>query len=412
VAEPAYGLFECYGVEIEYAIVDRTSLHVRPVADLLLAPGGGPPAAEVEHGELAWSNELVMHVLEMKTNGPAASLDGLARRFHAGVLDADAVLAPHEAMLLPTGMHPLMDPSSETRLWAHEYGEVYRTFDRVFDCRGHGWSNLQSTHLNLPFRGDAEFARLHAAVRALLPLVPALAASSPIVEGRAAPVLDARLDAYRRNAARVPSVTGAVVPEPVRDEAEYRDRILDRIYADLAPYDLDGVLRHEWVNARGAIARFERSSIEIRIIDSQECPTADLAVVAAICSIVRALTEEATAAIASLNALATERLAAILDACIRAADRAVIADADYLRCFDLPPRPAQARDVWRALLERYPPAGHDADAWAAALDTVLTNGTLARRILRRLSAAPPPDRIRDVYHALADCLREDALLAG
>ena len=36
--------------------------------------------------------------------------------------------------------------------------------------------------LNLPFSSDEEFGRLHAAIRLLLPLLPALAASSPLVE--------------------------------------------------------------------------------------------------------------------------------------------------------------------------------------------------------------------------------------
>ena len=76
--------------------------------------------------------------------------------------------------LLPGGVHPWMDPSKETRLWPHEYNEVYRSFDRIFGCAGHGWSNLQSTHLNLPFADDDEFGRLHAAIRAILPLLPAL----------------------------------------------------------------------------------------------------------------------------------------------------------------------------------------------------------------------------------------------
>ena len=38
-------------------------------------------------------------------------------------------------------------------------------------------------HVNLPFADDAQFARLHAAIRLVLPLLPALAASSPIAEG-------------------------------------------------------------------------------------------------------------------------------------------------------------------------------------------------------------------------------------
>ena len=276
------GLLEAWGVEIEYVIADAESLDVRPICDRLLERVAGAPVAEVERGTIAWSNELTLHVLELKTNGPAPALEGLAAAFQESVADANRHLADLGARLLPGGMHPWMDPGSETRLWPHEYNEVYRTFDRIFGCSGHGWANLQSTHLNLPFSGDEEFGRLHAAVRLVLPLVPAFAASSPFVEGRRGPALDTRLAMYRGNARRVPSVTGSVVPEAVFSRAEYERVVLGRIYGDLAELDPEGVLRHEWVNARGAIARFDRGTVEVRLIDAQECPSADLAVTPAI----------------------------------------------------------------------------------------------------------------------------------
>ncbi len=90
----------------------------------------------------------------------------------------------------------------------------------------------------------------------------------------------------------MPSVAGAVVPEPVFTRREYEDDLLGGIYRDLAPLDPEGVLRHEWVNARGAIARFDRGAIEIRVLDVQECPAADLAVAGATIAVVRALVEE------------------------------------------------------------------------------------------------------------------------
>ncbi len=283
-------LFQAYGVEIESMIVHADTLSVAPVCDQLmsLVSGGGEVESEVERGDLAWSNELVLHVLELKTNGPAPSLVGLAQAFHASMLEANEALATLGARLLPGAMHPWMDPATETRLWPHEYTEVYRTFDRIFGCSGHGWSNLQSTHLNLPFSDDEEFGRLHAAIRVVLPLIPALTAGSPYVDGARAGNLDARLAAYRNNARRVPAVTGQVVPEPAFTHAQYQEDILGRLYRDMAPHDPDGVLRHEWANARGAIARFDRGAVEIRIIDAQECPAADLAVVAAVTSVVRA----------------------------------------------------------------------------------------------------------------------------
>src|SRR5689334_6581131 len=175
--------FAGYGIELEYAIVERDSLDVRPLADALLATLAGHPAANVERGALGWSNELVSHVIELKNNAPAPGLAGLPAAFQAEVRAVDDVLSARGARLMPTGMHPWMDPRRETVLWAHDGADIYAMFDRIFDCSRHGWANLQSMHVNLPFANDEEFARLHAAIRAVLPLVPALAASSPIADG-------------------------------------------------------------------------------------------------------------------------------------------------------------------------------------------------------------------------------------
>ncbi|HET9233312.1 MAG TPA: glutamate-cysteine ligase family protein, partial [Candidatus Eisenbacteria bacterium] len=186
------GLFDAYGVELEYMIVDATTLDVRPIADTLLGPEG-----DVDRGAATWSNELALHVIEIKNSEPAPRLTGLARVFQDEVREVNRRLAPQGAMLLPTGMHPWMDPDREFRTWPHEGGPVYGTFHRIFDCRGHGWANLQSVHLNLPFANDAEFGRLHAAIRLVLPLLPALAASSPARSGRLTGFMDTRLNVYR-----------------------------------------------------------------------------------------------------------------------------------------------------------------------------------------------------------------------
>ncbi|MBN2445357.1 MAG: glutamate--cysteine ligase, partial [Phycisphaerae bacterium] len=62
-----YGLFKRFGVELEYMIVARDDLRVLPVCDRLLREICGAPESEVEMGELSWSNELVLHVIEFKT---------------------------------------------------------------------------------------------------------------------------------------------------------------------------------------------------------------------------------------------------------------------------------------------------------------------------------------------------------
>lgn len=404
---PRLGLFEAFGVEIEAMLVDAGTLAVRPQCDELMARVGGAEGADVELGDIAWSNELTLHVLEQKTNGPAPTLAGLAAKFHDGWRRANQELAGMGARLMPGGVHPWMDPHTETVLWPHEYTEVYHTFDRIFGCSGHGWANLQSTHVNLPFRDDEEFGRLHAAVRLVLPLLPALTAASPYLDGRLAPALDARLVAYRGNARRVPAVTGLVVPEPAFTREQYEREILGRIYADMASLDPEGTLRHEWANARGAIARFDRGSIEIRVIDAQECASADLAVVAAVVEVVRALALGPLSERDFARDPSTEALAGMLEATITDAERAPMAVVPGLTgALGLGSSARTAGEAWQALLDRFPP--HDpAGEWTAPLQTILGRGPLARRLVAALGPEPGRSELAEVYGRLCGCLEEN-----
>jgi gamma-glutamyl:cysteine ligase YbdK (ATP-grasp superfamily) len=409
-AEPAaeLRLFEAYGIEIEYMIVDRRSLSVLPVADRLLEEVAGQIADEYEAGALGWSNELAAHVIELKTARPSPTLANLHESFQADVRRIDGILAGLGGRLMPTAMHPWMDPQRETRLWPHGDRTIYQTFDRIFGCQGHGWSNLQSMHLNLPFADDAEFARLHAAVRFVLPLLPGLAASSPLMDGRSTGTLDNRLAVYRDNARRVPSVTGAVIPEPVYSRGEYQRDILERIHRDMAPHDPEGVLRHEWINARGAIARFDRHAIEIRVLDTQECPLADIAVAALVSDTVRALAAEAWCGLKSLQRWDTGALAAIYADATREAERAAVTDRRYLEALGFPERgPCRAQDLWQHLIETLKPAAACAE-WGPVYARYLARGTLARRILRALPERPDREALFAVYGRLCDCLAAGA----
>jgi len=160
---PRLGLFEAWGVELEYMLVSQKSLDVLPICDQLLTAEAGQLTADVHRGAIDWSNELVLHVVELKTAAPAPQLQGLAATFTTEVQHINKLLQPLHARLMPSAMHPWMDPIREMRLWPHDSSVVYQAFNRIFDCRGHGWANLQSVHLNLPFRDDHQFARLHAA---------------------------------------------------------------------------------------------------------------------------------------------------------------------------------------------------------------------------------------------------------
>src|SRR5207244_88311 len=136
--------------------------------------------------------------------------------------------------------------------------------------------------------------------------------------------------------------------------------IFERIWADLAPFDPDGVLRHEWANSRGCIARFERGSIEVRVIDAQECPAADLAICKLVVGLIARLAGGAGGAggvggkridQTKLRALSVEQLVPIFLACVRGGDEAVISDAAYLDALGVSSRPRLARQVWSDLAE-------------------------------------------------------------
>ncbi len=405
--------FQRYGVELEYMIVDRDTLNVRPICDELLKAVCGSYEAEVQPdgdaAPIAWSNELALHVVELKTNHPADTLNGLDETFHHHVRRVNDLLAPMSARLLPTAMHPWMDPHRELRLWPHEASPIYDAFDRIFSCKGHGWANLQSVHLNLPFANDEEFGNLHAAIRAVLPLLPAIAAASPVVDGRPTGLLDTRIDVYRTNARKVPSVSGRVIPEPVYTRRAYEGELLAGLYRDIAPHDPDRILQHEWLNARGCIARFDRGAIEIRLLDIQECPKADLAILALVIEVVRALTQQRWGGQAALRSLDRDRMSDVLALTTRYAENAAIDYLPLLKTLGMPGSEATAGQIWRHLIHELIPT---ASPWRQTLDVLNDRGTLATRILTALGPTPDRAGIDRVYRRLANCLQENELFTG
>ena len=405
-----FSLFECFGVELEYMIVQRDDLRIAPWSDRVLINADGLPVSDIERGSVTWSNELTAHVIELKTTDPVASLDGYAAAFANEVGELNRRFAPHGAMLLPTAMHPMMRPE-EAVLWAHDNNDIYAAFDRIFDCRVHGWSNLQSVHLNLPFADDTEFARLHAAIRLVLPLLPALAASSPIVEGKITGLPDNRLAFYRQNSAKLAELCGRVIPEPVYTEADYNRAIFEPIGRALAPHDPAGVLEPVFSNSRGAIARFDRGSIEIRLLDLQECPAADLAIVRTVVSLLRELVAEKLISQADQQAATVDELAPVFHLCVEQGDAARISAPTLLKAFgwkgyDSP----TAHDLWGAAITRLQPMASASPAEQLAQQTYLEQGTLARRMTTALGVNPSPEAIIALYRQLVTCAENNRIL--
>ena len=442
---------------MEFMIVDRDTLNVLPRADVPLGKDkDGNQLSDIEYDDIGLSNELVSHVLEFKCAHPKSTFDGLGKRFFHEIRRANKKLEKINAMLLPSACHPFMDPA-EMKLWPYDCLDIYQTYDRIFNCKGHGWANLQSTHLNLSFDGDDEFGELHAAIRLLLPLIPAIAASSPYLDGKYTGYRDARINVYRHNQDKVPEITGQVIPEQAYSYDEYNKMIFDKVKKAIAPYDTEHLLNHFFLNSRGAIARFDRGAIEIRLVDIQECPNADIAIAELEIATLKAIVNGKFAASRSGNAAGssnaaassetagssnaagiseaansvphtlkeyreflrnfdTTRLAELLNKTVKDAENATIDWAEYLSVFgiDFATAPTAtsvnavtAGDLWKHI---YSIVKNDlTEVSQSFMEKMLERGTLSSALYKVLGDSPTHEAFVTEYKKLADCLAHNRL---
>lgn len=396
-----YHLFEVYGIELEYMLVHNNTLKINHIVDELLEKKAGKLTGDIENGDIAWSNELVAHVIELKTNGPTSDLNGLAEKFHTNVLEINSILKPLNTQLLGAASHPLMNPKTETQLWKHSYSEIYALYNSIFNCQGHGWSNVQSTHINLPFYDDNEFEKLHAAIRIILPLLPGLCASSPILEGKITGFKDTRLEFYKTNQKEIPELTGLVIPEQIFSKSDYYTEIFEPIKHAITPYDKNKVLDKHFLNSRGAIARFDRNAIEIRLVDIQECPKADIAICALIIEVLKALVNNEFCSIQTQKSWSEKDLFVILNSAIRDAEHSKIDNVEYLKLFNLNEN-TTIGEVWKHLYQHVKPqlllSHHEPILF------ILEEGTLATRLLKAIEKDTLEEKIISVYRQLQECL--------
>ena len=422
-----YKIWERFGVEMEFMIVDRDTLNVLPRADVPLGKDkDGNQLSDIEYDDIGLSNELVSHVLEFKCAHPKSTFDGLGKRFFHEIRRANKKLEKINAMLLPSACHPFMDPA-EMKLWPYDCLDIYQTYDRIFNCKGHGWANLQSTHLNLSFDGDEEFGELHAAIRLLLPLIPAIAASSPYLDSKYTGYRDARINVYRHNQDKVPEITGQVIPEPAYSYDEYNKMIFDKVKKAIDPYDSQHLLNHFFLNSRGAIARFDRGAIEIRLVDIQECPNADIAIAELEIATLKAIVNgKFTTSSETANSVPrtlkeyreflrnfdTTRLAELLNKTVKDAENASIDWAEYLSVFGIDFATAHenavtAGDIWKHI---YSVVKNDLTELSQSyMEKMLKRGTLSNALYKALGDAPSHEAFVCEYKKLADCLAHNRL---
>ncbi len=277
----------CYpttvGTEHEYS-VNNAELAPQPVVDRIIEDINGEIINEFRFGDINLSKELQKNVIELVPATPHTSiarmeavLYGGMQRFHQAT--------NNKYTLLGLGMHPLLT-LDQTSYWNHEDQEIYDIYNDLFDLKQHGWLNIQALQINVHYESEDKMVSMFNRMRALIPYLVAVTASSPFVEGNSTSSMDNRLVFYRQNQERVPLICNQVIPEKLGSR-QHHDEIIESIYRDLRKIGGEE-LCHEWIDSRGVIVRYHRECLELKACDEQECLHSDMAVTAFVLALLRA----------------------------------------------------------------------------------------------------------------------------
>ena len=201
-------------------------------------------------------------------------------------------------------------------------------------------------------------------------------------------------------------MTGKVIPEQVFKKEDYYNRIFRPINEAIKPFDKENILDHHFLNSRGAIARFDRNAIEIRVIDLQESPRADVAIAVFIIEVLKLLVSEELVSYDDQVNWHEDELFKIFNEVIVDAENAPIADMRYLNIFDIE-EPVRAGKIWKIL---YRKVKEDiSEKHRETIEIILENGSLSTRILKALGDDLSQENINRVYSTLGECLLENKL---
>ena len=391
-----YRTLEVLGPEHEFSVVDG-NLKPLPIVNRIIKDVCGRIINFVEKRDFTFGKELQLHVMEVKPNRPFKSPEVFEETMQRAVLTLlDLLEGKYGAYLLGTGMHPLLR-LEETSVWPHRHRQIYREYGKIFNLKQHGWLNIQSFQLNLPYSSEERAILMHNLLACICAYLPAISASSPIYEGKIGENVDNRLYFYMENQKEVPSITGYVIPEYMHSFEQYRQEIVGRYSDDLARLGAHRCLLYkDWVNSRGVILRFDRKALEVRIMDEQECIKSDVALSCFLRALLRGMMME------KMQLLPFEVLV-----------RDFISVVKYgLNAKVLHPKGPLARFVCRDFLQTaYRNATAEEKKYLPIIEKRIENGSLSdvikERVLRRAQKTDLNEAILDVYSELLKCLRKN-----
>jgi gamma-glutamyl:cysteine ligase YbdK (ATP-grasp superfamily) len=367
-----------------------------PISDKIIKDYCGKIINFIELPSFTFGKEMQLHVMEIKANQPFKTPFEFEETMQTAVSTLNQIVQKQGAMLLGTGMHPLLK-LQDTGIWPHYHNKIYRQYGKIFDLNQHGWLNIQSFHLNLPFQKEADAIQTHNQLTNLCAYLPAISASSPIYEGKKGSDIDNRMQFYKVNQKEVPSISGDVIPEYVSSIDQYKRDVIEQYSQDLANAGADKTLLHrEWVNSRGVIFRFDRCALEVRVMDEQECIKSDVALACFV-----------RAALRGLNASNVELLSH--DILVKNFNKVI---KEGLNAEVSSPHGKTARQVCQYYLKiAMEHATEDEKEYLWLVKKRIEEGSLSEliyeRVLRRTQKTSFHQSIIDVYSTLIKCLMDN-----
>ena len=281
-----YKTLEVLGPEHEFSLVNN-EMRPLPIVEKVIDDYYGKISELIFLSKYAFRKEFPLHMVEVKARNPFKSPELLEESFQKAITSFLAFIDKrYQAHLLGTGMHPLLRlEETDTRpqeIIAQELG-------KVFPLKRHGWLNIQSFQLNLPYASEKDAVSLNNTLALLCTYLPAISASSPICEGQLTPYDDFRLYNYKIKSYEIPSIAGDVIPEYISSFEQFREIVSDRYSRELSSAGISIKDFPAYVNQRAAVFKFARNAMEVRAMDEQECIKSDVALSCFIRSIIRGL---------------------------------------------------------------------------------------------------------------------------
>jgi hypothetical protein len=145
-------------------------------------------------------------------------------------------------------------------------------------------------------------------------------------------------------------------------------------------------------------------------MDIQECPAADMAIMALVIETIKALVGQKFVDFESQMKWKTDFLSQLLEKATEKAQEVIVDNPDFLNVFGFPESSATMAELWRHISERLVRSGNVAVATARReIDVILNEGTLSQRIIRAMGNDHSKESITAVYKRLSDCLAQNRM---